>query len=229
MATTKYRLKLAFRVVETLKSLLQSRGQSVSWYSTIDPNGNILRDRFNSSRDETIIAVKKKEVDPLIGLSTLTDDQKTLILALQSDSTTSLLTKVIKNAKSLGIYFNVDNVIIISLNNKPPSKTNLEMFYNVNERPLMEYFTFDELLVNPLKSNFAGKASIDRDFFERNPEFLIIDNFGRKRSNDLLQMKSSDPVSRFLGASKGDVIRIESRILIPKFEHSKELSFYLVK
>lgn len=228
--TTKYRLSLARRMSQNLNALLETRGSSVDWYSSIDPKGDFIRNRFNNSRDEVIILTKGKgEIDPLIGLSTLTDDQKTLILALQSDSKTSLLTAVIKNAKSLGIHFNVDNVIIVSLNNKPPSKENMKLFYNSDERPLLEYFTFDELLINPLKSIFSGNATIDEDFSKRNPGIVKKDVLGRRTSNELLQMKSSDPISRFLGALKGDVIKVESPVFLPKMEHSKEMNFYIVR
>lgn len=229
MTTTKYRLRLSQRVASTLNGILSSRGTSVDWYNNIDPAGAIIKKRFNESRDDVILMVKKNADDVLSAFSTLTDDQKTLIIATNSDSTNSLLTKDIKDAKAMGVYFGVDSVIIVSLNNKPPSKDNMKLFYNTDQRPMLEYFTYDELLIDPLRSIYNGYASIDRTFFERYPELLKRDSLGRPMSNELYQMKSTDSLARFLGAFKGDVIRVEHRVILPGFEHSKELIFYIVR
>lgn len=228
MTTVRNQLRSAHNVAANINKLLESRGQKIEWYSSIDRNGDFLRKRFNESKDEVLVFAKKNEINPLIALSSLTEDQKTLVLAVYSDSKAFLLTKSIKNAKTLGIHFGVDNVIMVVINNKRPSKLNMRLFYDANERPLLEYFTFEELLIDPLSNVFCGKAELVKGFVEEHPHLFLRDKLGRLTSNDLLRMRVSDPVSRRIGAVRGDIVQIESKILLPGIEHASELMYYIV-
>lgn len=204
------------KVSTGISQLLSARDQKISWYSQIDSNGETLKGRFINSKDLLIDSIRNHTRDFASALTAITDDQETLIYVIDTDAKKFFPLKEIQKAATLGIESNVDSVIIINSKNLKMSKTNARLLGNAEQRPLLEYFTFDEMLYNPITSIYTGKPEIAINFEESHPEL---------RLDDLLPVRLNDMIPRYLGAVRNDIIKYHNRELIPESTNTESLIF----
>jgi DNA-directed RNA polymerase subunit H (RpoH/RPB5) len=143
--------------------------------------------------------------DVLVHISTVKGkDEDAVTTKLATSSKTS--TKVATETKAVGEPSHDEVVIVFPAPDNALAHQNDE-----TSRPKIVVFSFRELMFNILNHSLQSKFTLLT--LKEIEDFLVRNRI--ESAEKLPQMKTRDPVSRMLGFSRGDVVRVERNFSIP--------------